>query len=328
MTEELHKDPTVPAAVPGGLLPVRKIKHGEIITEPGVYDMPMGWYHDNCCDGPSISSSGLRTIIQKSPLHYWYNSPLNPDRAEEDDDEESTYMRVGKAAHTLLLEPDLFRSMFVTRPGCWADWRTNAAKTWRAEKIAEGFTVLSPAEMEQIIGIHDALKKHPLYREGLLEGDIERALIWRDSKTGVWLKARPDALPRGSTILSDVKVTTDCRDDKITRKIFDMGYDMQLALGGIGMKRVLNRDIDEFVIVAVESKKPHGIRIAAIDHDEIYRATCLLRKALDDFAECYRTGEWPSFERDDSRRVFRRKWDAEMIDLDISNGTIPKGDFT
>ena len=59
---------------------IRKIAYGEKVTEPGIYDMPINWYHDDCCDGPSVSSSGLRTIELESPEHYWAHHPANPDR--------------------------------------------------------------------------------------------------------------------------------------------------------------------------------------------------------------------------------------------------------
>jgi len=37
----------------------RAYKSG-FITEPGIYrNVPMDVYHSDCCDGPSISSSGL-----------------------------------------------------------------------------------------------------------------------------------------------------------------------------------------------------------------------------------------------------------------------------
>ena len=35
-----------------------KLAPGELITKPGVYDIPIDYYHAQPCDGPSISSSG------------------------------------------------------------------------------------------------------------------------------------------------------------------------------------------------------------------------------------------------------------------------------
>lgn len=59
-------------------LEVRRIEAGEIITEPGIYDMPIRWYHDNCCDGLSVSSSGLRTIMLRYEKRWPANSRASP----------------------------------------------------------------------------------------------------------------------------------------------------------------------------------------------------------------------------------------------------------
>lgn len=315
----------VQAEVPGGFIAVRHIKHGQKISEPGVYDMPMGWYHDDCCVGPSISSSGLRTIWQKSPLHYWYDSYMNPDRDEEDDEKvEAEALRMGRAAHALLLEPHLFGQMFTTRPPIFADWRTQKARQWRAEQQLEGKTVLDPAEFQRVHLIAKALKSHELYQQGILEGDIERSIVWQDKKTGVWLKARPDAIPSGSNIFADLKTVRDGRAQQLARHVFQYGYDMQMALGGVGMWEVLRRKVEEFVLVAVESKKPFAVRIAPIAHEEIVPALLMLRWSINKFAECLRTGEWPSFSEDDNSYIRRSEFERKRIEALLETKDFPK----
>lgn len=319
-----HTGEMVESGLPTAPVEVIKIKHGEIITRPGIYDMPMGWYHSDCCAGPSISSTGLRTIWNKSPAHYWDTSPLNKDREEEGDDEESAALRIGRAAHTLLLEPLEFRRLFTTRPNIYDSWRSKAAQKWRADAQAEGFTVLDPHEMQRVVAVHNSLKAHPLYERGILDGDIERALIWQDQKTGIWLKARPDVIPRGSNTFADLKVVHDARARPLARKIFDFGYDQQMALNGVGMWEVLRRPVDDYVLIAVESKRPHGVRIAPIGHEEIKRALSILRWSINRFAECLANGSWPSFEDDDNDYVWRSDFEAKRIDDMINTGQLPK----
>lgn len=318
----------IQSETPAGMLEVVKIKHGEVITKPGIYDMPMGWYHANCCDGPSISSSGLRTIVLKTPLHYWDDSPLNPDRfvdESKDEDAESAALRIGRAAHTLLLEPHLFKSLYATRPPIYDSWRTKDAKKWRTNAQIEGFTVLDPREMQRVNSVAAALRRHPLYERGLIDGDIERALIWKDAKSGVWLKSRPDVIPRGSNIFADLKVVHDASDRSVQKKVFEFGYDMQMALAGIGMFELLRRRIEEYVLVAVESDRPHGIRIAPISHREIARAQSLLRHGLNLFVECMEEGYWPSYDDSDNLYVGRSDFAAKRLDDSIEKGELPKG---
>ena len=62
---------------------------GEKISRPClVSGLPIDRYHAaDICDGPSISSSGLRTIFSKSPAHFWAESALNDEEDEEDEEE-------------------------------------------------------------------------------------------------------------------------------------------------------------------------------------------------------------------------------------------------
>jgi hypothetical protein len=102
---------------------------------------PIDTYHSQCCVGPSISSSGLRTLFLKSPAHFWCESNLNPKREEQPTKEAFT---LGRAAHHLLLGEDAFSTLFIVRPDRFDSWRTDASKAWRAEQEAAGRTVLLP----------------------------------------------------------------------------------------------------------------------------------------------------------------------------------------
>lgn len=303
---------------------IQKIKHGQKITEPGIYDMPISWYHDDCCDGPSISSSGLRTIETKTPAHYWADSPLNKDRIDEEDSAEKKHFRLGRAAHLLLLEPEKFREIVVTRPAQFDSWRTNAAKEWRARAVnIEGKTVLDGDEFLAVTGIASALRGHALHRDGVLDGDIELSIIWKDQKTGVWLKARPDAIPASANVLADFKTTTDASPLAAYRSVRDFGYDMQLALGGIGMQTVLGRRMTDYVIIFVEVKRPHAILVAPIDSERIGWARLRLRRAVNTFAECLKANRWPSYEAFDGEHVMIADYEKAQIDRDKAAKTLP-----
>ncbi len=125
------------------------------ISEPGCYSgLPLDFYHDDCTAGPGISSSGLRTIESKTPLHYWATSYLNPDRIEQEPKDHFTF---GEAAHKLLLGESGFAGRFSVRPDKWDSWRTDKAKEWKAEQESEGRTVLIPSQLEQIRGMARSL---------------------------------------------------------------------------------------------------------------------------------------------------------------------------
>ena len=89
------------------------IKDEREVREFGMFAMSLEWYHADCCDGPSISSTGLRTIWTRSPAHYWATSALNPKRVDPEDKPDFSIGRAGH--HLLLLGRKGFDEEFVVR---------------------------------------------------------------------------------------------------------------------------------------------------------------------------------------------------------------------
>lgn len=304
---------------------VRKIAPGEIITEPGFYDMPITWYHDNCCDGPSTSSSGLRTLALETPLHYWDTSYLNPNRDPDAGSEiEADHFRLGRAAHWLMLEPHLYAKNIAVRPGLWDSWRSKDAKAWRDDALKAGFTVLTAEEELRAKGAAAALKAHPLHEQGLLSGAVELSMVIRDKKTGIWLKSRPDAIPLDDA-LTDLKFVASAKPEDVEKSIRNLGYDMQMALGGIAYQKLTGQPIETYWVVATESKRPHAIHIAPISQMGIYWARIRLRDAVDKMAACLQSGYWPAYEAD-GKEAGPTKWEIERFTELQKNALLPDND--
>lgn len=290
------------------------------ISKPGVYEIPIETYHSDCCAGPSISSSGLRTIENESPAHYWATSYLNPDRKVE---AEKPHFSLGRAAHTLLLGESGFREQFAIRPDQFPDWRTKASQQWRDEMIAAGRTVLTPADIETIRGMASSLAAHPIVQAGILSGKIEQSIIWQDKETGVWLKARPDALPLDGNLIADLKTTSNAHPDAVRRSVFDFGYHMQLALVGMGMEAVLDRrpGNDDYALIFVETKSPWAVNVAPIDIAAIDMGRRQLRRAIRRFADCLSKNQWPGYEGETT--VSLPDWLNKRLEREIESGLLP-----
>lgn len=274
---------------------------GTKITEPGAYlNIPMSAYHGDICDGVSVSSSGLRTIFLDSLKHFWNTTYLNPHR-EEDPPTEA--MTLGRAGHHLILgEPD-FKKHFVIQPETYYDrksgqdkpWSGNSlsCKAWAAEQALEGFTIVTSKQIEQIKGMVKSLAAEPIVQGGILNGHVECSLFWKDAKTGIWLKSRPDNIPTSGAEASDLKCVADISDDGIARGLAAQGYEMQGGLVREAFRQVWQLDLEHFTLVYVEQKRPHCVRFDEIAPDELdagerqnHAALRLLRRALD-------TGYWP-----------------------------------
>ncbi|HCE07495.1 MAG TPA: hypothetical protein DEQ40_02630 [Oxalobacteraceae bacterium] len=276
------------------------------ITKPGVYSISMEQYHSQCCIGPSVSSSGLRTIFTKSPAHFWVQSSLNPDAEEQKDTEAFVF---GRAAHHLLLGEDDFSTMFIVRPDEAPDgraWNGNnlTCKDWLAKQAKAGRTVLKPDQIEQIRGMARSLAAHPLIQAGILNGEIEKSLMFKDKETGIWLKARPDAIPNASGDFADLKTTSEI-GFKLDRSVNSYRYDMQAALTKWGCKEVLGIDMTDFSFVFVEKEPPHCVDVLVLNPEDIQAAEHDLRASLHTLAYCLKTGDWfgPSGTQRDARYV-------------------------
>jgi hypothetical protein len=277
------------------------------ISQDGVYALPMSVYHADCCDRPSISSSGLRTIWTQSPAHYFYESPYNPNRPEDEDDR--PHFSIGRAAHHLLfLGRKGFEEEFATRPEQWSDWRSKDAKLWREDAIARGLTVITENELELIAGMARSLAAHPMVKAGILDGYVERSLIWKEpGADNVWLKSRPDCIPNDSGDFSDLKTCVSVGTDELRKHIASFGYHMQGALAGMACKRVLDRDLQSFTLVFVEKSPPHCVRVVTLRPEDLVRGENQIRAAVDMFAASVASGSWPGPGGDHG--------DAEFLDL-------------
>lgn len=272
-----------------------------LIKQAGLYtDIPIERYHTaDVCDGPSISSSGLREIFNKSPAHYWVKSPLNPEAIEEPDKREFI---LGRAVHHLLLgEPD-FAQKFSIQPVEYPDaktgelkpWNNNATycKQWHAGMKVQNRSVLTPKEVEQIKGMAIALGTHPIVRSGALNGKIEVSGFTKDKETGIWLKIRPDAIPRDSGDYVDLKTTISVQWPDLMRAIYERGYHMQLAL----IRHVVTQcgfPFNSATLVFVEKTPPFSPRVVTIRPADLDLGDKQNKAALKTFTECLKAKHWP-----------------------------------
>lgn len=291
---------------------------GAVINSPGCFvGMSMEAYHGQPCEGPSISSSGLRTIWAQSPAHFWATSSLNPKRIEPKD---NPAFNIGRLAHKLLIEGrEGLERDFAIRPDKWDSWRTKEAQVWRDANLLAGKTVVTEDDLADVTGMAESLGRHPLVQRGILDGRVERSLIWKDAETGIWLKARPDVIPSDGALVADLKTTTSVRTEALERSLGDYGYHVQAALVGMGLKATLGIDMEEFALVWVEKTAPFCVRITTLTGADIERGQSQIRASLRTFADCLSSGRWPGpgGDRRDGEYLSLPAWAAKRIDTEL-----------
>lgn len=267
----------------------------EIIEKPGIYDdLPMNFYHDDCCDGPSISGSGLHKIESLCPAAYWAHSPLNPNRVEEE--ERSEVLDIGRAAHQWHLGEADFAKEFIISP--YDDYRKLDARGWRDTQIAKGMTPIKEAQLAGIKGMGDALRRHDIASAAFVGGKPEQSVIWQDKETGVWLKSRPDFLPDTPRFIPNYKTCTSAHPDALRAQIYTYGYYISAVLCLEGLEVVTGKRPDAYYFIFQEKKAPYLITLATLDGDAIGWGQRQVRRAIRIFADCLSSGKWPSYAPD------------------------------
>jgi hypothetical protein len=285
-----------------------------MVTQNGAYRMSMNLYHSQrVCDGPSISSSGIRKIVAESPWHFWSQWEGNPDRYE--DAEESAALILGKAAHALILGDEVFDDHFVyvpdsaprrptatqikayERTGKWSDAAIDGATFWAEfDERAKGRLELTEAQAKHIVKMAENIRKSPEAQAALIGGMTEVSMIWQDEITGVWLKARPDVIPDNGADFGDLK-TFAPRSKSIQRAVHqaitDNGYALQMALAIMGAEVVFGMTASECVLVMAQSNPPYTVTPVKLDQEALYWARVQVRHGIDTFARCLESNHWP-----------------------------------
>lgn len=266
-------------------------------TEPGVYaGIPNAEYHG----GLGISKSGL-DIIARSPMHYQFS------RQAANDSEPTAAMRIGTAAHTLILEPENFAAEYAVAPE-GIDRRTKEGKQLWADFQAEadGKIVLKGEEMDQLEGMRDAVMAHPAAHQLLTgcAGAAELSAYWNDPETGALCRCRPDFW-RTDGVLVDLKTTDDASPDGFAMSVQKFRYHVQAPFYLDGCRQAIEHGGEDlpitpgaptaFVFIAVEKKPPHAVAVYALDFDSLEIGREEYQRDLQTYAECTAADNWPAY---------------------------------
>ena len=214
-----------------------------------------------------------------SPLHYHHH-------LHDPDDHDTPARRLGRATHTLALDPARFEAEYAVFDGerrAGAEWKSFAAANADRD-------ILKANELDEAHAIAHAVQTHPVlapYREG---ARYEMTATWTDKATGLRCKARPDWLVPG--VLLDLKTTTTLDGRRFGNLAARMGYHCQLAHYKAGVE-ACGHPVDRVVLVAVESAAPYDVAVFELDGDALQAGREKVDELLARLAECQASGQWP-----------------------------------
>jgi hypothetical protein len=220
-----------------------------------------------------------------SLLKHMAVSPKHFVHAQTHPREDTLAMRLGRATHTAVLEPDRFPLEYVV----WTGGR-RAGKDW--ERFVDDHatrTILSESEYQRCLDIRDAVRSHRVAVELLTGGEAEVTLQWTDPDTGLPCKARLDYLRPGTVV--DLKTTSDISEWAFARTCAKYRYHGQGAFYTEGACRTRCMP-HTFTFIAVESDPPHDVAVWELDQDSLEAGELLVAGLLARVKSCTESGIW------------------------------------
>lgn len=223
--------------------------------------------------------------VNWSTLKYACQSPLAYQHALANPPVETDAMRLGRATHTAVFEPDRLLHEYVI----WSGGR-RAGKEWDEFKaMHENRTILKPDEYDTAIAIRNAVRGHKAAAKLLKTGEAECTLQWTDQDTGIACKARLDWY--SPKVLVDLKTTRDIEARAFGRHAGALMYHGQFAFYAMGLYA---HGVEVPVkIIAVESEAPHDVAVYDLNEDVLWAGEVKVRQALAVVKACRKTRKWP-----------------------------------
>lgn len=289
-----------------------------LITTPGAYPgIDTLDYHRNpdLLPGPSISSSGLKTLLTRSPRHYWFDSPLNPERPPEQD---KPHFNVGKAAHDMLLLSERWPECYFVLPEDFNARKTKEQAEYHAEREEAreaGKCILTHDEAQTVAAMAASLRANEFAAASLTNGESEVTLAWQDKETGVWLRVRPDFLPHKRRIIPDLKTAANGSPQAFRKAIDQFGYHMSAALYWDGIREIFGTEPTNWLHIVLEKEPPHVASLYELPGEDVERGRWLNRKAIRTYAGCLSADRWPGY-ADEPIQCGLPGWSRKTIDDD------------
>lgn len=238
-----------------------------------VYNLSNEQYHLD----PSISSSAVKTVIQKSVAHWKYGER-----------KANVAFDLGTACHTLVLEPHLSNTV-----RCGPE--TRRGKEWKEAyeaAQADGAVLLTEGDYRLAVDMAQAVRANPAAAQ-LLGGSLtcEASVFARDSINDLDLRCRPDGWRKDIAALIDLKTTVDASPEGFAKQCANLSYHVQEAF----YRRVMTlagEEIDRFAFIAVEKEPPFAVGVYELDWRSLDEGKAAVQYGLELISKAKKAGDF------------------------------------
>ena len=203
--------------------------------------------------------------------------------------------RMGTAVHAGLEGPIAWRKA-VSLNTEFDSFRSNAAKTWRAEQVLAGKVVLTLDEKERVGSAINALQSHREFGRMVCNAASEVTFRASHKFLPLLLQCRTDIWNEKEAAVVDVKTCQSLDDDaaqSFQKNFWRYGYHRQAAFYRTIM-RLCGFSIKEFFFAAVEIEEPFGCQVYRCGEEAFTIGDEENGEDLRALVHCYETGIWPN----------------------------------
>ena len=253
----------------------------------GVFETTAEDYHN----APGVSSTSLdRVLVSPATYKYFQENPEPVSEAVEH----------GRILHTLILEPQLFDAQYAVAP---EELERRGTKAW-SEFVSKnpGRHHIKANEFLRAKQMAEVARAHS--RAALLTGLKELSFFWKDAKTGILCKCRPDNLTAKGVIVDYKSTEKAFPKESWARSMAIYGYHMQgaLYLDGVVNALAQSETVIEgfeppkaFVYYAQEKSAPFLVKPWLLGEASLELGRRQYQAALEKIVECEKSGVWPGY---------------------------------
>ncbi len=253
-----------------------------------VEDLPSDKYHG---DKTHVSSSDLR-LLEKS-AHSFYQRMA--DVAMDVESDESEDLVLGSLTHLALLEPKKFFGKYIKMPDFKGKGSVAAREEWKADQAPDA-VIITEKQLIKVEGMVNSVLSHRDASALLKHGVAEISGYYKDPKTDIQCKFRPDFINFELMTLIDLKTTRDCTYDGFQKSIAQYGYHVQLAHYMTGVEVITGKSVNYPLFICVEKMPPFECALWVADEMMIYTGKQKRDQLMQTLKQCLTLDKWPKYQ--------------------------------
>lgn len=174
------------------------------------------------------------------------------------------------------------------------DFRTKAAREQRDAAHEAGKVPVLPKDFAVAEEMAAKVLDHPVAGCLFAAGVAEHSMWWTDPETGVRLRGRADWITADDGLV-DYKTSVTANPAELERRFWGLNYHMQHAWYVDGFGAATGMRDASFRFVVQEKEPPYVVTVVEYDAPAVAEGRRLNRMAIDTYARCVHTGEWPEY---------------------------------